>query len=133
MERTAVHKEDAINALGEEIDQLERKIKQLQSNQMVFPEKVERAKKIIQEELGKQGVDSEVRFFAELVQEVRQPQWRAAIETFLGYKRFHIIVDGRDCHKVMEILERKAIHDVQVVITDKLPDTKIVPGLWHWL
>lgn len=39
-----------------------------------------------------------------------------------------IIVDGKDCHKAMEILEQKAIHDVQVVITDKLPDTKIVSG-----
>ena len=127
-ERNSVHMEDEIKALGEELNQLEEKIKQLQANQMVFPENVERAKKLIQEELKKQGVESEVRIFAELVQEVKQPQWRAAIETFLGRKRFHIIVDGKDCHKAMEILERKAIHDVQVVITDKLPDTKVVQG-----
>lgn len=27
-----------------------------------------------------------------------------AIETFLGRKRFHIILGGKDCHKAMEIL-----------------------------
>lgn len=127
-ERTVVHKEDEIKALEEELDSLERKIKQLQANQMVFPEKAEQAKQILQEELKKQGVASEVRFFAELVQEIKEPSWRAAIETFLGRKRFHVIVDGKECYKAMEILERKAIHDVQVVITDKLPDTKVVQG-----
>ena len=127
-EQDAVHKKDAIAVLGMELDQLEEKIKQLKSNRIVFPDKVERAKQILQEELKKQGIQSEVKIFAEMVQEIRQPQWRAAIETFLGRKRFHIIVDGKDCHKAMEILEQKSLHEVQVVITDKLPDTKVVSG-----
>ena len=127
-ERDGVHIEDIIEALGTELDQLEEKIKLLQANQVVFPEKVERAKQILQAELRKQGARSEVKIFAELVQEIKQPQWRAAIETFLGRKRYHIIVDGKDCHIAMKILEQKSIHDVQVVITDKLPDVQVVPG-----
>lgn len=127
-EQDAVHKKDAIAALGMELDQLEEKIKRLKANRIVFPEKVERAKQILQAELKKQGVQSEVKIFAELVQEIKLPQWRAAIETFLGRKRFHIIVDGKDCHKAMEILEQKSLHEVQVVITDKLPDAKVVSG-----
>lgn len=127
-ERDGVHIEDAIEALETELAQLEEKIKLLQTNQVVFPEKVERAKKILQEELRKQGAQSEVKIFAELVQEIKNPQWRAAIETFLGRKRYHLIVDGKDCHMAMKILEQKAIHDVQVVITDKLPDVQVVSG-----
>lgn len=127
-EREGVHKEDTIATLETEMDQLEEKIKLLQANQVVFPEKVERAKQILLAELRKQGARSEVKFFAELVQEIKNPQWRAAIETFLGKKRYHIIVDGKDCHMAMRILEQKSIHDVQVVITDKLPDVQIVPG-----
>lgn len=127
-EQDAVHIGDAIEALEAELDQLEKKIKLLQSNQVVFPEKVERARQILQVELRKQGAQSEVKFFAELVQEIKNSQWRAAIETFLGRKRYHIIVDGKDCHMAMKILNQKSIHDVQVVITDKLPDVQIVPG-----
>lgn len=127
-EQNAVHVGDAIEALEAELDQLEEKIKLLQSNQVVFPEKVERARQILQAELRKQGAQSEVKFFAELVQEIKNSQWRAAIETFLGRKRYHIIVDGKDCHTAMKILNQKSIHDVQVVITDKLPDVQIVPG-----
>ena len=127
-EQNAVRVGDAIEALEAELDQLEEKIKLLQSNQVVFPEKVERARQILQAELRKQGAQSEVKFFAELVQEIKNSQWRAAIETFLGRKRYHIIVDGKDCHMAMKILNQKSIHDVQVVITDKLPDVQIVPG-----
>ncbi len=127
-ERDGVHIEDAIEVLEAELDQLEGKIKLLQANQVVFPEEVERAKQILQAELRKQGAQSEVKVFAELVQEIKNPQWRAAIETFLGRKRYHIIVDGNDCHRAIKILEQKSIHEVQVVITDKLPDVQITPG-----
>ncbi len=46
--------------------------------------------------------------FAELVQEVTAPEWRKAVETFLGRKRFYIIVDGAHCHKAMQILQKRA-------------------------
>lgn len=95
---------------------------------MVFPEPIIRAKRLIQGELKKQGIHTDVRIFAELVQEVKDAQWRAAIETFLGRKRFYIIVDGTYCHKAMEILEQREVHGVNIVITDKLPDTSVTPG-----
>lgn len=123
-----VHCEDYISRLNDEMDELEKKIKQLESNQMVFPEKIEKAKRLIQEELAAQGIRTDVRIFAELVQEVEDVKWRGAIETFLGRKRFYLIVEGEYCHKAMEILERKALHGVNVVITDKLPDTQVTPG-----
>ena len=126
--REEVHYEDRIEELNTEIEKLENHIKILKSNQMVFPEPIIRAKGLIQEELKKQGIHTDVRIFAELVQEVKDARWRAAIETFLGRKRFYMIVDGAYCHKAMEILEQREVHGVNIVITDKLPDTSVTPG-----
>ena len=126
--REEVHYEDRIEELNTEIEELENNIKILKSNQMVFPEHIIRAKGLIQEELKKQGIHTDVRIFAELVQEVKDARWRAAIETFLGRKRFYMIVDGAYCHKAMEILEQREVHGVNIVITDKLPDTSVTPG-----
>lgn len=123
-----VRSRDRIGMLDEELKELEKNIKQLKSNQMVFPEHVERAKRIIQEEFKRQKIQTDVRIFAELVQEIKDAEWRAAIETFLGRKRFHIVVDGKYCHQAMEILEQKEIYKVNVVITDKLPESSIVAG-----
>ncbi|TCS77696.1 ATP-binding protein [Muricomes intestini] len=123
-----VHSRDRIGQLNTEMDELEETIKQLKSNQMVFPKKVESAKRIIQEEFKRQKIQTDVRIFAELVQEIKDAEWRAAIETFLGRKRFYIIVDGDYCHKAMEVLEQKEIHGANVVITDKLPDTRMAAG-----
>jgi len=119
---------DQIGQLNTEMDELEETIKQLKSNRMVYPKKVEIAKRIIQEEFKRQKIQTDVRILAELVQEIKDAEWRAAIETFLGRKRFYIIVEGKYCHKAMEILEQKEIHGVNVVITDRLPDTQVVPG-----
>lgn len=123
-----IHCGDRIRELDQELDELEMEIKQLKSNQMVFPKNAEAAKRIIYEELKQQGIQTDVRLFAELVQEVKDAEWRAAIETFLGRKRFYIIVDGQYCHKAMEVLERRKLHGVHVVITDKLPETDISAG-----
>ena len=123
-----MHCGDRIRELDQELDELETEIKQLKSNQMVFPKNAEAAKRIIYEELKQQGIQTDVRLFAELVQEVKDAEWRAAIETFLGRKRFYIIVDGQYCHKAMEVLERRKLHGVHVVITDKLPETDISAG-----
>ena len=123
-----IHCGDRIRELDQELDELETEIKQQKSNQMVFPKNAEAAKRIIYEELKQQGIQTDVRLFAELVQEVKDAEWRAAIETFLGRKRFYIIVDGQYCHKAMEVLERRKLHGVHVVITDKLPETDISAG-----
>ncbi|MCI8401800.1 MAG: AAA family ATPase [Lachnospiraceae bacterium] len=126
--REVVHCEDRQKQLQGEMNELEEKIKLLKANQLVFPEAVREAKRKLQEEFRQMGIHTDVRIFAELVQEVKDREWRAAIETFLGRKRFYLIVDGLYCLKAMEILEQKGIHGANVVITDKLPETEVTPG-----
>ena len=123
-----VHNEDEKRELKEKIAKLDEKIKRLEANQLSFPDEIVRAKELLNKEFLKQGIHTEVKIFAELVHEVKDLSWRRAIETFLGRKRYHIIVDGKYCHKAIEILQEKKLYDATVVITDKLPESEIKNG-----
>ena len=123
-----VHLEDEIKVLKKELDELERQFKMLESNQAIFPEEIVNAKQVIKDELAKRGIATDVRTFAELVQSIKDVSWRKAIETFLGRKRFYIIVDGQYCHEAMKVLQEKKLHAANVVITDKLPDSEVIKG-----
>lgn len=123
-----VHLEDELNALKQDLEKLEQQFKMLESNQAIFPEEIVKAKQVIKDEFAKRGITTEVRTFAELVQSIKDVSWRKAIETFLGRKRFYIIVDGKYCHDAMKVLQEKKLHTVNVVITDKLPDSEVVKG-----
>ncbi|WP_432627178.1 ATP-binding protein [Brotaphodocola sp.] len=123
-----VHSEDRKSALLKERENIEQDIKKLRANRMVFPREVEKARSEIQKELENQGIHTPVRVFAELIQEVREPEWRAAVETFLGKKRFDLIVDGEYCQKAMEILKSRKLKNCKLVITDRLPETPVTEG-----
>lgn len=117
--------EGQIDNLTTEIVELENKKKLLESNQFVFEQAFTDAKAFIQKELRKQGIDTEVRFFVELISEITDRKWRKAIETFLGNKRFNIIVDGKYCDKVLQIINENPSLKSKVVITDKLPESEV--------
>ena len=115
---------DRITEVRKELDELEREKEKLESNIMTFPREAEQGRRIIKDELSKQGIETEVRFFAELVKEIKDESWRSAIEAFLGRKRFFIIVDGKYCEKAMKIVREQKLFGTNVVVTDKLPDTE---------
>lgn len=122
-----VHISDRINEIKNELEEIRQKISRLESDVLPFDKKYENAKQIIKSELAKRNIQTDVRLFAELVQHVDR-DWQLAIETFLGRKRFDIVVDGKYCEQVMEIVHDYQMRDVKVVITDKLPKTDIQPG-----
>lgn len=123
-----VHLKDELEELKQELVKLEQQLKILESNQVIIPEEVVNAKQVIKNEFARRGITTEVRTFAELVQSIKDVSWRKAIETFLGRKRFYIIVDGQYCHEAMKVLQEKKLHAASVVITDKLPDSEIIKG-----
>lgn len=123
-----VHLSDEADAIKQELARLEQQLKVLESNQVIYPEEIVRAKQVIKEELSRKGITTDVRLFAELVQKVKDVSWRKAIEAFLGRKRFYIIVDGQYCREAMKILRDKKLYAANVVITDKLPDSEIIKG-----
>lgn len=118
-------KKDKLKNLKENLSKLEKRIKELQANIVVFPDESEECKRIIKAEFEKKGIQSQVRFFAELVEGFEEEKWRPAIETFLGNKRYYIIVDDEYCGVALNILREKRIYKTNVVLSDKLLETEI--------
>ena len=118
-------KEDRFGELKTGLAKTEKKIKELESNIVTFPEDAEESKKIIKAEFEKRGIQSQVRFFAELVESFADEKWRPAIETFLGRKRFFIIVDDEYCGTALNILREKQLFKANVVLSDKIPESEI--------
>ena len=118
-EKTQIHKklDEVLNALQE-----------LENRRVPYPAEAERVRHILQQELEKTHKNVQVRFFAELVQDIKDSAWRKAIETFLGRKRFYIIVDQECVRDALEILSTKKLHATNVVIADKIPETDIKKG-----
>lgn len=126
--REKVHLEDAERQDRQQLQETAEEIRRLRANQIVYPAEALRARDILRQELEKQGIVTEVRFLAELVKSFRDLKWRRAIETFLGGKRYHLIVDGKYCMQAAEILRAKKLYRSKVVITDRLPDTEVQAG-----
>lgn len=124
LQEEKVHSSDQIKAIKKELEEKQERIYSLESDVLPFEEKYEDAKRIIKNELAGMNIKTDVRLFAELVQFVDK-DWQLAVETFLGKKRFDIVVEGKHCEKVMEIVHRHQLRDIKVVITDKLPDVEI--------
>lgn len=118
-------KEDRLAELKDSLSKIERKIKELESNSVTFPEDAEESKQIIKVEFEKRGINCQVRFFAELVESFVDEKWRPAIETFLGRKRFFIIVDDEWCGVALNILREKRLFKTTVVLSDKIPESEI--------
>jgi len=114
-------KKECIKALSD----IESDIKNLQSKKIIFPREAESAKQTIQEEFERRSIKSEVRFFAELVEEIKDESWRRAIETFLGRKRYYLIIDDEYCDVALRILKDKKLTNANVVLSDKIPDSDI--------
>lgn len=128
LQEDRVHIRDEERNLSDEQDELSRQLTLLESNQLIEPKRITAAKELIENELVKRGIHTEVRTFAELVQDIQNEEWRMAVETFLGNKRHNIIIDGKYCHQALEILHENRIRTATLVLTDKLPEADIVPG-----
>lgn len=124
----SVHIDDEIKETNHQIEEIESKIKKLSSNIISFPKYIEDDRNLIQSELHSKGINTEVRLFAELVKSIKHEEWRLAIETFLGKKRYYLIVDGKYCSETMEIAHKHGLRNINVVITDKLPDSNVQLG-----
>lgn len=114
--------EEELQKMEEKLAVIERDIQGLENHQRAYPEYVEFARRILQCELSVQGIDTPVRTLAELVEDITLPQWRDALESYLGNRRFHLLVDPQFTGTVMEIFHRHHIRHAQLVMTDKLPE-----------
>lgn len=119
---------DQIEKDKDKLTQALKDKKELEGNKLVFDPGYEKTRSLISEELRKANIQTDVKFFVELISEVKDKKWRKAIETFLGGKRFNIIVDPKYTAQVLRIVNDNPSTKGKVVIADKLENSDVVAG-----
>ncbi len=119
---------DQIEKDRDKLTQALKDKKELEGNKLVFDQGYEKTRNLISEELKKLNIQTDVKFFVELIAEVKDKKWRRSIETFLGGKRFNTIVDPKYTAQVLRIFNDNPATKGKVVIADKLENTDIVAG-----
>lgn len=117
-----VHLNDSIDQINRSLTELYSEKKRLESNQLIFDKNAEAARDLIEKELKSQGIDTDVFLLAELVQDIKDPKWRMAIETFLGRKRFYLVSEPKLTGRIMQIIHDKKINGINLVMADRLPE-----------
>lgn len=116
-----------INILKEKKKELERQIEQLKKGIMSYPQRAERLKQVIGDELKKKyGSDIPVNFLADKI-EIMDEEWHDAVEGYLNTQRMNIIVPPEyfmDAYRIYkkvrdeEKIFKYAIVDLQKVYED---------------
>ena len=109
--------------------ELEMEIKDLKDKKLSYPLNTKLLKQAIEEEFNKQGIESPVRIFSDLL-EITDATWQNAIEGYLNNQRFYIIVEPTHYNTALHVYHkiRNDIHSVGLINTGKLElDTKTNP------
>ncbi len=117
--------ENDIISVQNNLSDLGIQIKLRESEQRSYPGYVTSARDSINAELERMGIDARVRIFADLVEDVSDPEWRDAIETYLSNKKFDLIIDGKYVGMALDIFHRLKLKKPNLVLTDKIEDFKV--------
>lgn len=79
----------------------------------------------LQAKLQEMGADIKVNILAELVSEVKDPEWQNAIEAFLGRDRYSFVVDDRCVSIAMDAYKACGISAPRIVLSDKIKETDV--------
>lgn len=107
--------------MNRELDALNSEIHTLRQNRKVLPEGMEEELAVLRREGTKAGAKGEIRLVCDLVNEV-DPKWQTAAETFLGGRRFNVIVPPEDVPAMLRIIDEKNLHHIFLVLTNKMDD-----------
>lgn len=112
---------DLLETYTDKKAQLEKEINNLKNKQLTYPIYTEKLKITIENEFLKQGIDSPIRIFCNLL-EVTDSKWQNAVEGYLNSQRFYLIVEPQYYYIALDVYNkiRKEIHTVGLVNTGKL-------------
>lgn len=100
----------------------------LEQNKLVFESSYIKTRELLEGEMSKRGIVTDVKFFVELIADIKDKKWQKAIEAYLNTKRFDIIVEPKYAKLAMQIISENRNCRGSVIITDKLEKTDIIAG-----
>lgn len=122
-----IARKNELDKLQEQIQKVTVQVKKQKSDVAVYPEAYEKAKKVLEKHFKEQGKDVNIKLFAELVNKIKDPKWQLAVESFLGDRRFHIIIDKKYQREAFNVLAKNHIYKVDVVYTGQLDEKELDP------
>lgn len=114
-----------LNAIENELSEIRNNMRKLENEKNAFPRDVDESRRKLQEKLWEMGADIKVNILAELVSEVKRPEWQNAIEAFLGRDRYSFIVDDRYVSVAMDAYKACGISTPRIVLSDKIRETDV--------
>lgn len=94
-----------LNARKQNREELSRNIEKLEKKRLTYPEGVERVMAAIKEEFARIGRKPEPYVLCELL-EIKDEQWRNAVEGYLNTQRFYILVEPENFDIALGIYDR---------------------------
>jgi uncharacterized protein YPO0396 len=109
-----------------ELQNIEKDIKQLESKQLVYEENIIKLRDAIKDGIkAEKGIDFEPRIICELLQ-ISDPLWKNAVEGYLNTQRFNLLVDPQLFDASLGVYEReknkRKIYGVGLINTQKLEE-----------
>ena len=119
-----------VNSRRQERDELDRKIDRLEKKKLTYPEGVERMMAAVKEEFARIGRKPEPYVLCELL-EIKDEQWRNAVEGYLNTQRFYILVEPESFDIALGIYDRlrreKKAYGVGLINTQQMEKYEEAP------
>lgn len=116
-----------VNSRRQEREELDRKIDRLEKKKLTYPEGVERMMAAVKEEFARIGRKPEPYVLCELL-EIKDEQWRNAVEGYLNTQRFYILVEPESFDIALGIYDRlrreKKAYGVGLINTQQMENTR---------
>lgn len=105
LQRKMVEIQVEVNSRRQERKELDRNIDRLEKKKLTYPEGVERVMAAVKEEFARIGRKPEPYVLCELL-EIKDEQWRDAVEGYLNTQRFYILVEPESFDIALGIYDR---------------------------
>ena len=119
-----------VNSRRQEREELDRKIDRLEKKKLTYPDGVERMMAAVKEEFARIGRKPEPYVLCELL-EIKDEQWRNAVEGYLNTQRFYILVEPESFDIALGIYDRlrreKKAYGVGLINTQQMEKYEEAP------
>ena len=119
-----------VNSRRQEREELDRKIDRLEKKKLTYPDGVERVMAAVKEEFARIGRKPEPYVLCELL-EIKDEQWRNAVEGYLNTQRFYILVEPESFDIALGIYDRlrreKKAYGVGLINTQQMEKYEEAP------
>ena len=116
-----------LKKIEDELSEIRNNIRKLEDEKSAFPKPVEDSRRKLQNKLREMGADVKVNVLAELVSEVKLPEWQDAIEAFMGWDRYSFVVEDKYVSIASDAYKACGITTPKFYYSDNIRDTDVRP------